>query len=114
MLTAATFASGIAFGGPGAANAADIGFHPTSLTVAPPARVATLTLENPSDDVVRVQVRGYRWRESDTGVFQLDPTSEIIVFPQLATIPPLSSQQVRAAVVTTTASTTVPFRSTSR
>jgi fimbrial chaperone protein len=55
-------------------------------------------------------VGGFAWSEDEAGTFRLAATSNVVVFPQLVTIPPLGVQRVRAAFVAAASSNEQAFR----
>jgi fimbrial chaperone protein len=101
---------GLAFGMAGRVFAASYAVEPSTVTLAPPVRNATLTLTNLSQEPIRFQVQGLAWTESDAGATRLMKTPDVVVFPQLFTIPPLGTQRVRAAIVAPPSSTEQTFR----
>ena len=109
-LHAAIAAFGLAFGTTGGAFAASYAVEPSTFTLVPPVRNATIALTNLSQEPVRLQVSGVAWRENDAGTMRLTPTSDLVVFPQFVTIPPLGTQRVRAAVVAPPGTTEQAFR----
>jgi len=109
-LGSAVAAFGLALGMAGGAFAATYGVEPSTFTLVPPVRNATITLTNLSDDPIRLQVNGLAWAESDNGTMCLTKTSDIVVFPQLFTIQPHGMQRVRAAVVAPLSTTEQTFR----
>jgi fimbrial chaperone protein len=98
-LRAVVIALGLAGSSVASASAAAFVVEPSSFTLVPPVRNATITLTNLSSEPLRLQVRGLAWSENATGTRQLTPTSDVVVFPQLVTIPPMGTQRVRAAVL---------------
>jgi fimbrial chaperone protein len=98
-LSAAAIALGLALGVGGAASAGSYAVEPSWFTLVPPVRNATITLTNLSSEPIRLEVTGLAWAENDNGVTRLTPSSDILVFPRLMTIPALGRQLVRAAVV---------------
>jgi P pilus assembly chaperone PapD len=81
------------------ARAGPIDISPVTVTLTPPARVAQITIQNPSDQPLRIQVSGFAWTDAADGSIEMTPAQDIIVFPQLVTIPPLGTQQIRAAIM---------------
>jgi fimbrial chaperone protein len=109
-LAAAVAALGFALCAAGGAAASSFAVEPSTFTLVLPTRNATITLTNLSDQPVRLRVSGQAWSEDDAGTFALTPTSALIVFPQLFTIPPKGVQRVRAAVVAPPSSVEQAFR----
>lgn len=87
FLLALTLASGFAF-------AASLQVAPTSLTLQATQNAEGLWLSNSGDQPVQVQLRVYRWTQSD-GVESLDPTRDLVVSPPMQTLPPGQRQLVR-------------------
>jgi fimbrial chaperone protein len=78
---------------------ADIFFSPAGLTISPPARATALTISNLSAEPLRLQVSAYAWAAAPDGSIKLTSTRDVIVFPQLVTIPGFAKQEIRAAVL---------------
>lgn len=87
FLLALTLASGLA-------SAASLQVAPTSLTLQATQNAEGLWLSNSGDQPVHVQLRVYRWTQSD-GVESLDPTRDLVVSPPMQTLPPGQRQLVR-------------------
>jgi fimbrial chaperone protein len=90
--------------------AASYAVEPTTFTLTPPVRNATMTLTNLSPVPIRLHVSAAAWSENDAGTMRLVPSPDIVIFPQLFTIPPLGKQVVRAAVVGAPREAEQPFR----
>jgi fimbrial chaperone protein len=84
---------------PCGASAGSYAVEPSTFRLKPPMRNATMTLTNLSPQAIRLQVSGLAWTENDQGKMRLTPTPDLVVFPQIFTIPPLGRQVVRAVVV---------------
>ena len=83
---------------------------PVEFTLIPPVRNTTVVMTNLSDDPLRLQVSVQAWTQDEDGTAKMSPTSGVIVFPQLFTLPPKSSQRVRAAIVAPLSATEQTFR----
>ncbi len=57
-----------------------------------------IELSNPSGSPVTVQVNGVEWRQTSTGEDEYEPTSDLIAFPPMFTIPPGGLQLVRVGI----------------
>ncbi len=79
--------------------AGPIAITPTSVTLTPPASVAQVMVRNPSEDPLRLQAYAYAWVDTPEGNIKLTPTKDIVVFPQLVTIPIFGTQAIRAAIL---------------
>jgi fimbrial chaperone protein len=107
-LSAAIAAFGLTFGV--ASSGVSFAVDPVTFTVAPPVRNATMTLTNLATTPLRVQVSVAAWTQGDDGKMKLAPTTGVIVFPQLFTLPPSTGQRLRAAVVAPISTTEQTFR----
>jgi fimbrial chaperone protein len=58
-------------------------------------RTAVVQLTNPGDSPIGVQVDAFDWNQGQDGSDQYEPTSEIVAFPPIFTIPPGETQLVR-------------------
>lgn len=82
-----------------ARGAPTIDISPITVTLTPPARVAQITIKNPSEQPLRIQLSAFTWMDGADGSIKLIPTHDVIVFPQLVTIPVFGTQQIRAAII---------------
>jgi fimbrial chaperone protein len=78
---------------------ADVVISPASLTITPPARATALTIRNFSEDPLRLQISASAWLDARDGQIELMPTTDVILFPQLVTIPAFGKQEIRAALL---------------
>jgi fimbrial chaperone protein len=83
---------------------------PVTFTLVPPVRNATITLTNLSTDPLRLEVSVQTWTQSEDGRMVLAPTPGVIVFPQLFTLAPSSSQRLRAAVIAPISTSELTYR----
>ncbi len=72
---------------------------PIALTIDPTARAASVTVRNPSNDPLRLQIGIARWSPTPSDPYALTPANDVIVFPQLVTIPMFGRQEIRVAVL---------------
>lgn len=56
-----------------------------------------LTLKNESDQPLRFQISTFSWSQDPQGEVKLDPTSDIIFFPELLSLSPGEERKVRVA-----------------
>ncbi len=82
---------------PDAAHASSVNVTPTRLSIAPGDEATNLALGNEAATPVRFSVRAYTWRQLPDGSPQLDPTDDLIVFPQIVTIAPNAKRDIRIA-----------------
>lgn len=68
--------------------------RPTMLELPAGAAAGRMILANTGDEPVSAQVRVYAWVQRD-GADQLVPTSDVVISPPMATIPPGGEQLVR-------------------
>ena len=63
------------------------------------ARASTLLLvRNTGAEPLRLQLRAFAWDQTSDGSMQLDPTSDVLVFPTLLSLPPGDQRSIRVAV----------------
>lgn len=86
-------------GPPAALADAPMSISPIALTVEPTARAASMTIRNPSSDPLRLQIGIERWSPTPSNPYALTPANDVIVFPQLVTIPMFGRQEIRVAVL---------------
>jgi fimbrial chaperone protein len=84
----------ISFLGSGASCAATMRIEPVLLEIFAPGAATTLTLHNDGDSEVSVQVRVFRWVQSN-GKETLEPTRDVVASPPLAKLGPRSENVVR-------------------
>ena len=58
-------------------------------------RNAVMTITNTSSRELRFEIKAYTWDHSTSGMMQLAPTTDVVVFPPLVTMTPRSTQRVR-------------------
>ena len=81
----------------GAANAGAAGLQvaPVSVALAQAERAAVVTLSNTGTSPMNVQVRAYKWSQSDTDEYVLDATNDLIVSPPIMQLAPGAQQELR-------------------
>lgn len=87
LLVAATFSAPSAF-------AARIALIPTTLLGETATKAHAVTLFNPDDLPVSIQVKAYRWTQQD-GKDQLVETGDVLAAPSIVEIPPKGRRVVR-------------------
>jgi fimbrial chaperone protein len=83
---------------PQAARAANFEFGPPTMSLSGSDRIATVTLTNVAADPVRFEVEAFRWDQRPDGQLQLDPTTDLVVFPRLLTLGGHETRRIRVAV----------------
>lgn len=83
---------------PQSARAANFEFGPPTMSLTAGDRIGTVTLTNVADAPVRFEVEGFRWEQRTDGQLQLDPTSDLVVFPRLLTLAAHETRRIRVAV----------------
>lgn len=78
------------------ASAASLRLSPILIEMQPSQRATAVTVTNTDSQPVTLQIRLYRWSQRD-GEDKLDPTSDMIVSPPVATIPAGASYTIRLA-----------------
>jgi fimbrial chaperone protein len=78
------------------AQAASLRISPVGIDLPARQRAASITLVNTDSEPVSLQIRIFKWSQSG-GEDKLDPTSEMLVSPPAATVPPGASYTVRVA-----------------
>lgn len=68
--------------------------------MSPPARATQITISNPSAEPLRLQLSAFAWVDAADDTIKLTPAPEVILFPQLVTIPGFGKQEIRAAILT--------------
>lgn len=81
------------------AHAGTFTIDPIQLTLGRERPSALLTLSNPTDTPVRLELRAFRWTQTPDDPLRLDPTTELLVFPRLLTLRPGESRLVRVGTL---------------
>ena len=80
-------------------HAATFSINPLRVELDARHRTDIITLKNVADTPLRVQVREMLWAVSDDGQWQLIPSKDLIVTPELVEIPPGESAQFRVGTL---------------
>ena len=76
------------------ASAASLQVSPVSIEIATPASTATVTLRNEGSAPLNAQIRVFKWSQVD-GKERLEPTTDIVASPPMATLGPKADYLVR-------------------
>ncbi len=98
IVASAAVALGLALCTAAGAGAGNLGFGPPTLELTAHARIGTVSLTNRATDPVRLEIKVFRWAQLLDGRMQLDPTDDVIVFPQLITIPANDTRRLRVSL----------------
>jgi fimbrial chaperone protein len=79
--------------------AATFSINPLRVELDARHRTDIITLKNTADTPLRVQVREMLWSMADQGEWQLTPSKDLIVTPELVEIPPGESAQFRVGTL---------------
>lgn len=79
-----------------ATQAASLQVSPVSLDLTAPARTASLTLRNESDSPSNVQIRVFKWTQTN-GADQLTPATDVVVSPPATQVQPGKAYTIRVA-----------------
>lgn len=101
-LTLGLLAAGSAGVLPFEAAATNYTVNPVQIDLTAAATSALLTLTNASEQPISFQVSGFRWTIDEAGESRLEPTQDLLFFPQLLTVEPRSQRKLRVGA-------TVPF-----
>lgn len=80
---------------PALASAATFSLNPTRVELAPQHRADIITLHNAGNAPLRMQVRAMHWSMAADGRWQLTPSNDLIVTPELIEVAPGASGQLR-------------------
>ncbi len=96
---AVPFAAAVALvlGSASGARAEGFEFFPLVVDLTAAEHVGSITLRNPGDVPLRLEAQAYRWTQRADGRPALDPSNDLIVFPQLLTVPPHDQRNIRVA-----------------
>jgi fimbrial chaperone protein len=89
-------ASSLMLAATGPAQAASLRISPVGVDLPAKQRATAITLVNTDTDPVSLQIRIFKWSQVD-GEDKLDETSELLVSPPAATVPPGASYTIRVA-----------------
>lgn len=73
---------------------------PVTITIPASHRSATMSLTNPNDQTVNVQISTFQWTQDQDGNDTLSPTNDLIVYPLIFTIKPHAQRIVRIGSLT--------------
>ena len=93
-LAAVTAASAIAT----PATASDFMVEPVSVHIEKGQSTQTLSIDNRGDSIVRLQVTGFAWEQTTASDMKLDPTDELVFFPQMLEVAPGQHRAVRVGI----------------
>jgi fimbrial chaperone protein len=79
--------------------ASDLTVQPLAVHVKPGAVSATLSLDNQGTTPLRLQVTGYAWLQNVDGNMDLQPTDDLVFFPQLVTVDPGGHRALRVGLI---------------
>lgn len=92
------------------ASAATFSLNPTRVELSAQHRSDIITLNNAGDTPLRMQVRSMHWSMAADGRWQLTPSNDLIVTPELVEIASGASAQVRVGSLLDTAATEGSYR----
>ena len=75
-------------------SAASLQVSPVSVEVPAPGAVSAVTLNNPSENSLKAQIRVFKWSLVN-GEEHLEPTADVVASPPMATLPPKADYTVR-------------------
>jgi fimbrial chaperone protein len=79
----------------GSANGASFSVDPTIITLTPRASSTLLVVRNESTQAVRLQVSAVTWSQGLDGEMQVQPTEDVVFFPELFTLAPGQDRKIR-------------------
>jgi len=79
-------------------HAGAFGISPLRLDLGPKARTASLSVQNLGQVPLRFQVEALRWRQDEAGTPINEPTSDLVYFPRLLTVPPGQEGVIRVGL----------------
>lgn len=94
LIFALAFAAGVLCSA-ATALAGQFNVKPIRVFLAKDSTSTILTVENEASSVLRLQIRGYAWRNDIHGQPVLTPTDDLIVFPTLVDIAPMERRSIR-------------------
>jgi fimbrial chaperone protein len=101
---------GCSIGAPQYVRAAGFEFSPLRVHLTARDRASLITLTNPSDTPVRLEVQASRWTQTADGQPILAATDDLIVFPELLTIQPHEHSNLRVAIVAPASATEATYK----
>lgn len=94
----------------GPVNGATFTLSPTRVELDAKHRADIVTLFNNGDEPLRVQARSVLWRMTDDGRWDMTPSDDLIVTPELVEVAPGKSTQLRIGSMADIAATEVSYR----
>jgi fimbrial chaperone protein len=85
----------------GSAHAASFSVDPTIITLTPRASSTLLVVKNESAQPVRLQVSAVAWSQGLDGDMQVQPTEDVVFFPELFTLGPGQERKIRVGTTAT-------------
>jgi fimbrial chaperone protein len=79
----------------GAARASAFNVHPTQVTLSGKTTSGLVSLQNQSAEPLRFQLSAFAWSQSPSGEVQLQPTQDLVFFPQLLSLAPGEERKIR-------------------
>ncbi|MFI5340092.1 MAG: molecular chaperone [Candidatus Methylomirabilales bacterium] len=95
---------------PRPAGALDLAVSPVQVYLAADKKSAILNVTNPNKEAITIQVSVFTWSQDPTTGDQLDPTQDLLVFPQMLNIKPGASRNIRVGTTETAPQTERTFR----
>lgn len=86
---------------PRLAGALDLAVSPVQVYLAPDKKSAMITISNPNTEVMTIQASVFAWSQDPTTSDTLEPTQELLAFPQMLQIKPGASRNVRVGTTGT-------------
>ncbi len=95
---------------PGPAGALDLSVSPVRMQLAPRQKSAMLRVGNPNTEPITVQVKVFAWSQTADGLDRLEPTADLLVFPQMVTVKPGAERNIRVGTLQSARHAEVVFR----
>jgi fimbrial chaperone protein len=94
-----------------AASAGELEVTPVQLYVARGASSTLLTLKNQSTtEPLRLQLTGFAWKQKENGDMDLAPSDDLVLFPQMVTLPPSAERKIRVGTTAAPAAVERTYR----
>lgn len=93
-----------------AADASTFSVDPTIVTLPKGNSSASIAVTNQSHEPLRLQLSGFSWHQKSSGEMQLDPSQNLVFFPQLLTIGPGETRRVRVGLTSPRTATEQSYR----
>ncbi len=95
---------------PGPAGALEISLAPIRIYLTPNQKSAILQIGNPNPQPLTVQVTVFAWSQDPEGLDKLEPSSDLLVFPQMLNLKPSSQRNIRIGTLNPDRSAERTFR----